>query len=234
MSQAASGTVELPQIIAPNLADEITLFVKFFRQALGQVDNVYYGGNLMVESRLNVYGPLTEKARRSLLDYFTRYHERVFCYELYHRVRTLMDSHPVQFTDVVLQGELTKAEIGRAVQEYLRIKALDKEFMPDFLLHSPGNIEHQDVVIEVKCNPDLVFSDVKDDLEKINQFIDRYKYQLGVFLTVNTGPDSAVRMLGDKRHREWIRHHLPHNNRIIFMCHENRNGGHFEIRLDTS
>lgn len=108
--------------------------------------------------------------------------ERVFCYELYHQLRMLMDQHQQVFQNVYLQGELKKMQILHLV-ERLGLEPLSSAFIPDFLLHSPSVAEEHPFIIEVKTDRSLSWEDIAADLSKIAEFMTRYHYQRGVFLT---------------------------------------------------
>ena len=82
------------------------------------------------------------------------YRERVYCYELYHQMRSLW---PEQ-TEFYLNGEIDKAahpilkELGAA------------HVKPDFLIHKPGYMEGNHAIIEVKSEKvrrDGIEKDVK-------------------------------------------------------------------------
>lgn len=99
------------------------------------------------------------------------YRERVYCYELYHQLRTLW---PVGFP-YVLNGEVDKA--GHAVMQRLGATGV-----PDFLVHGPGDMSHNLVIIEVKPVDHVGWKGLKDDLEKLTKFTTDGRYELGVYL----------------------------------------------------
>lgn len=63
--------------------------------------------------------------------------ERIYCYELYHQLRKLIDN-----LDLTLSAEPDKH--GHASFE-------GKQPNPDFILHTPGVHENNNTVIEVEC-----------------------------------------------------------------------------------
>jgi len=219
----------MPAVVSQSY--EIDLFVTCLREALGRVGDRYYGG-VQIESGSSPLLPKSTQERKTVLEYLRRYHERVFCYELYHQLRMLMDASTNRFGGVFLQAELRKDRIGRAVEQFLQVRALDKEYLPDFLLHSPGNAEQQYVVIEVKCDPNLSFAGMKKDLKKIQQFIERYRYQLGIFLTVNTSAAEMEGILRKPGSLQWIRENLHDKESIIIMCGGGRTNRPREFRVD--
>ncbi|CAM3693008.1 hypothetical protein MUGA111182_03555 [Mucilaginibacter galii] len=108
--------------------------------------------------------------------------ERVFCYELYHQLRMLMDQHMAVFQNVCLQGELKKMQIIH-LAERLGLRPLTAAYIPDFLLHSPSVADEHPYIIEVKTSRTLSWEEVVADISKIAEFMTRYNYQRGVFIT---------------------------------------------------
>ena len=97
------------------------------------------------------------------------YRERVYCYELYHQLRCMLgDSFPYK-----LSGEVDKE--GHPV-----IRSGKK---PDFIVHQPGDMENNLVVIEVK--PVTVrnrLEELKKDLGTLKWFLDEAKYHKAIML----------------------------------------------------
>jgi hypothetical protein len=86
--------------------------------------------------------------------------ERVFCYELYHQLRLLLGD------DLDIAGKtIKKKEI---------FDSLTSNQIPDLIIHSQGNLERQDMVVEVKTNSstiknkDKVFNDLKKLYDYLN------------------------------------------------------------------
>ena len=88
-----------------------------------------------------------------------KYRERVYCYELYHQLRLLLG---VDFS-YKLDGELDKA--GHVI-----IKGRKK---PDFVVHIPGQMEKNLVVMEVKSLLAIQrdIEELIEDIEKLERFI---------------------------------------------------------------
>jgi hypothetical protein len=205
------------------LMERIDIFIQFIREALCEVDNCYYGLNWWNDSMLNHHQvPENAPERQVLQDYLDRYGERVFCYELYHQLRKKMENHsqhnPNTFQNILLESELKKEFIGKIVEDYYNITALDAEYFPDFLLHTPNNFDNQDIIVEVKSNPKLGFSGMKEDLIKIQQFISKYGYSRGVFLSVNTNPERIGRGLMEPQNIDWLRQNIQTPNIISIFC----------------
>ena len=86
------------------------------------------------------------------------YRERVYCYELYHQLRLLLgDDFPYK-----LDGELDKQ--GHAI--------ISGRKKPDFVIHVPGEMGQNLVVIEVKTVyvKDKI-RELKEDIDKLKMFI---------------------------------------------------------------
>jgi hypothetical protein len=185
---------------------ELIEFVDLFQKALDQVEDKYYG----IDHQSN--------------SLFARYDERVFCYEVYHQVRSLLDKfqgmHPDAKSPLYFQGELRKPIIRADLAKEHGVKTLRRRYIPDFLWHSPGNFRHQRLIIEVKSSPSISFKPISDDLTKIQEFMTRYGYEMGMFLVVNNSSDRMYRLLENPRNQLWIRENLPDRSRILFISKE--------------
>ncbi len=98
------------------------------------------------------------------------YRERVYCYELYHRLRTMWAAFPFS-----LGGEVDK--VGHpAFQDgpYARAK-------PDFLVHSPGTMDGNLAVIEVKPAT-ASLRELGRDIQKLSWFCENARYSRGILL----------------------------------------------------
>jgi hypothetical protein len=112
------------------------------------------------------------------------YRERVYCYELYHQLRTLLES--------LAQGDpLTRfvlnAEIDKQHHPFI------EHHMPDFVFHIPGTMEQNLVVIEVKpisARPD----GIGKDMESLTYFTSDARYERGIELVYGDGSlDNFIR-----------------------------------------
>jgi len=102
------------------------------------------------------------------------FRERVYCYELYHQIRNALgDDFPYK-----LDGEVDKS--GHPI--------IRGEKKPDFIVHKPGKMNRNLVVIEVK--PITVKDDVGrlvEDLKTLQSFIDEAKYYRAIMLVYGDG-----------------------------------------------
>lgn len=102
--------------------------------------------------------------------------ERVFCYELYYRMRCVLQGK--EETDLVINGEIDK-------RGHIGFKREDRR-NPDFVFHIPGCMERNSVVVEVKGRAKGAYTDkcIKD-FETLILFVSKYNYKGGVFLLYN-------------------------------------------------
>lgn len=98
------------------------------------------------------------------------FRERVYCYELYHQMRTRWPTH----LRYVLNGELDKR-----AHPILRNLGVD-HVTPDFLVHTPGEMEGNCAIIEVKHS--TVLGGVRKDLETLDLFMRRVGYKRAIYL----------------------------------------------------
>jgi hypothetical protein len=212
------------------------VFLDMLRQALSIVRINYYGRGWLYDQVYITRLDITNDERKALLDHFMTYHERVFCYEFYHQVRALMEANNsgrLQLPPAVyFQAELRKGQLVRILQELFQVLPLDGNYFPDFLLHDPDSFGHQELVMEVKSSPDLGWADIQHDLRKIQEFISKYGYRQGLFLTVNTAPEQMQAVLKDQTRQDWILEHLPNRSQIQFWCKETPDTDLLEYKLD--
>ena len=100
-----------------------------------------------------------------------KYRERVYCYELYHQLRLLLgDDFPYK-----LDGELDKQ--GHAI--------ISVKKKPDFVIHVPGEMGQNLVVIEVKTLVAVKgdMNKLRNDFGKLERFISKEaKYYRAIML----------------------------------------------------
>lgn len=195
---------------------DATAFLDLLRDSLGEIGSDYYGRDYFSDETLRDLGiDIADPRLPALRSHLRRFGERVFCYQLYHRLQVRLEE--IEFRDggPILQGELKKSEI-HAILDLIPddVKPLNKEFVPDFLYHSPVNFDHQEVVIEVKANPEVGFPDLREDLHKLSQFTVRYHYWVGILLIVNNDP-SRIRKLFEANLDQLRDVELPEKIRVL-------------------
>ncbi|MDR3404241.1 MAG: hypothetical protein P4L99_17210 [Chthoniobacter sp.] len=86
------------------------------------------------------------------------YRERVYCYELYHQMRSRWPDIPQRIT----------GEIDKGGHPWIYGDDLDRS-KPDFTIHVPGKMGPNLLVMEVKC-PDPNDDQIVTDLQKLTAF----------------------------------------------------------------
>ena len=155
----------------------------FFRQDLSQeyVDN----------SLLTFLENQKETQEKSL--------EAVFCYELYHSWKKLIQSQAGRYKDLILNGEIGKMNLANVIANYEQFKQSDlyreinplglleqKQFFPDFTLHGGNNdTANQKLIVEVKTNKNITPNNFKIDFYRLNIFKKLYGFDNVVFIIIN-------------------------------------------------
>lgn len=131
------------------------------------------------------------------------YRERVYCYELYHQLRSRWEDCPYS-----LGGEVDKS--GHPLfreTHYARAK-------PDLLVHVPGSMERNLAAVEVKPVT-VTLKDLRLDVLKLRWFIRNAHYHAGILI-----------VYGDGANAERVREALAspqidnaHPLRIALLCH---------------
>lgn len=109
--------------------------------------------------------------------------ERVFCYELYHQIRSQMPSDHA----LSLNGEIDK-------RGHIDFAPEDRK-NPDFVFHIPGTHTGNTLVIEVKGTLKRR-DEIIEDFTTILNFIDKYQYKAGVFIIYNHSLDELLAAVG--------------------------------------
>lgn len=99
------------------------------------------------------------------------YRERVYCYELYHRLRELFEASGFLYS---LAGEVDKN--GHTVI-YPKLGAKK----PDFIVHKPNTMEDNLIVVEVKPIRTGI-REAKKDIEILIGFLDNAQYYRAIHL----------------------------------------------------
>lgn len=112
--------------------------------------------------------------------------ERVFCYELYHRIRTLMGGKQ----DLTLNGEIDK-------RGHIDFDECDWK-NPDFVFHIPGTHHGNTIVVEVKGTLNVSYEEFLNDISTLLTFVNKYGYRVGIFLLYNHSYDELIEHIGDR------------------------------------
>ena len=109
------------------------------------------------------------------------YRERVYCYELYHQMRSLW---PVDCS-FCLNGELDKT-----AHPILKKVGADQK-KPDFLVHKPGDMSWNHAIIEVK-KVKAAPRDILKDISSLDTFVRNVGYQRAVYLFFGHDDDGLI------------------------------------------
>ena len=104
------------------------------------------------------------------------YRERVYCYELYHQIRCIWPTD----TKFTINGEVDKA-----AHPILK-KSGASTSKPDFLIHRPGYMKGNYIIMEVK-HTDVRTNGIEKDLCTLSKFIEDVNYKKAVYLFFGSG-----------------------------------------------
>lgn len=129
-----------------------------------------------------------------------KHRERVYCYELYHQMRCLQ-RRIQKYSGFTINGEIDKSGS----------QGIDQSFNPDFVMHTPGNMENNGCVVEVKVRSNNgnglpSKKGVHKDLRTITCMLHCYKYQYGALILVDVTEGKIVPVLQEAD--------IPHLNDI--------------------
>lgn len=109
------------------------------------------------------------------------YRERVYCYELYHQMRTRWPKDSAFY----LNGEIDKSK--HPFFEQLKFK----NQKPDLLVHQQGVMAHNYAIVEVKSS-EASSRGIKSDLTKLSFFVKEVNYQRAIYLIFGDEADEVV------------------------------------------
>lgn len=135
-----------------NIEDIKDAYVKLIYDAIGNVSKEFF--------EIGIAEGVDQKRR-----------ERVFCYELYHQIRSLQEKNN-------LKNFTVNAEIDKRGHYVIK-----ENFNPDIVIHQQGNMNNY-IVIEAKVILDA-YGIVKD-FNTIITMLEKYKYQYGVFILTHS------------------------------------------------
>ena len=129
--------------------------------------------------------------------------ERVYCYELYHQLRIILENKRFMYT---LHGEVDKR--GHEI--------IHRNYIPDFIVHIPGRMKNL-VIIEVKSLRKNV--KLKHDIDKLKYFIDKVEYYRGIMLVFGNTDNQQISKVKD-RVKQYIQ---GYENCIFLIWHKEYN-----------
>jgi len=132
------------------------------------------------------------------------FRERVYCYELYHQLRSVLGDY---FT-YKLDGEVDK----RLHPE------IPGDKIPDLIVHVPGEMKRNLAVIEVKSIEGAQRNDMeelREDLKKLRLFLIEGKYHCAIMLIYGDGTRELPKAIVS----EVIRYSRQYHKRILLAWH---------------
>lgn len=137
----------------------------------------------------------------------TFFRERVYCYELYHQLRSILKGFPL-----TIYGEVDKSGHPRRAERRI----------PDFVVHDPGDDKLNLVIVEVKSTQSKRGAFLKD-IDTVNRYVESYGYRCGILLLV--GKRLPKRFLSD--FDDLIERR---DGSIVMLWHENCNQPPVRVR----
>ena len=165
----------------------------------------------LIEAGSRMYDPhyfqLREAGREK-----PKFRERVYCYELYHQLRNALESKLADFP-YKLDGEVDKA--GHRI--------IKGEMKPDFIVHVPGEMNRNLVVMEVK--PENVEPrELQKDIDKLKGLVEEAGYNQAIMLIYGDGNQDdlppqilaeARKLLGDDKKTLLLWHSGPGKKPVV-------------------
>lgn len=100
--------------------------------------------------------------------------ERPYAYEFYHQMKTFWPDR-AEDNCPIISGEVSKA--GHELFEELDAG----KPIPDFLIHTPGNMENNCAVIEIK-HQRATLTGIRNDINKLRNFKEKIRYKRAIYL----------------------------------------------------
>ena len=143
--------------------------LEMFKEAIERVDKKYF------------YFPIASKNKENTVIY----RERVYCYELYHQLRTLQEN---SYINLNKQVDIN-CEPNKRGHDWIA-----NGCNPDFIFHKAGKMNGNYLVVEVKNNLNISLINscekiegVYKDFTNLCKFVKKYKYQKGCFYLYGQG-----------------------------------------------
>lgn len=167
--------MSLNPVLQPLIRDSVHEYLNLVKLALAQIEQGYFR--------------LATTYRSSGI---TR--ERIFCYELYHLIRSNMHPHHT----LSLHGEIDKSgHVDFAVQDRAN---------PDFVFHMPGTHSANTLVVEVKGTVSHSYrKGILKDFNTLLTFTSKYQYGAGIFILFGHSFEELMEVVGPELRT--LRHH---------------------------
>jgi hypothetical protein len=130
----------------------------------------------------------------------SRYRERVYCYELYHHQRRLLEESGLHEQHLLLNAETDKS--GTVYSRWIGRRK------PDFILHRPGEGTHNIAITEVKPSTGPI-SEIEADLRKLKRFLKPRPMNYFGAVSLIYGDDAGAMEAIRGRLRTWFGRYWP-------------------------
>lgn len=149
-------------------------------KSIKKIDSNFYGLDVAGKDKIN-----------------KKYFERNFCYELYHQMRNNENiKHLFKQDDLIISAEISKESH----------EIIDEDKIPDFIIHEPGTMNKNSIIIEVKT--DIDYKGIAKDFHTLSLFVSKYSYKRGLFILANYSLDDL------KNKTCFIINHLNNENKL--------------------
>jgi hypothetical protein len=180
--------------------NHIEEFICLIKNALKNIEKKYYK-----------FPTFTDSGKK----YITR--ERVFCYELYHQMRTIQKENDKNDENYKLKKLTLNGEPDKSGHQYIQ-NALN----PDFIFHIPGTMDNF-AVIEVKGydhQKSLIKNDLCKDLCKLTEFVQNNGYEYGIMLIFNYSIEKAIPVIQEivKESCFCLQNDQDIRNKLFILC----------------
>ena len=115
--------------------------------------------------------------------------ERIFCYELYHQLRSQLGDE----YEFDLHGEVSK----------MKCEFFNKRKIPDFIVHLPGTMNKNNLVIEVKGT--LTKKGIEKDVETLCDFMQYSRYRDALLIIFGQNTEYTISRLSNHWFEKQIR-----------------------------
>lgn len=161
-----------------------THWASLIENAISNIPDAYYGEYPAEWITENI--PESNKASWKAI--LSQYNERDWCYELYHQLRSLLDSEGSTQAElsegVRLSGESGKSSTYDGITAGCRWSKNERCRIPDILLHDPLNRGSQVFAIEVKRAglSSVSMDNMADDLVALVEYTEGLSFACGFFI----------------------------------------------------
>lgn len=155
-------------------------FIDLLKKSIEKVDSVYFSSETPEETK--------------------QYNERVFCYELYHRMRQTFP----RSSEWRIEAEIPKV-IGVSNEEttiggmtiVVDTENDSKKVIPDMVIHKGQNKKEKGNYLVMEVKNSIYKANIEWDLFKLMSYINQLSYEHGVYLQINRNLSNVTKDLKD-------------------------------------